>query len=232
VNAQSLLLPLDEPVREPRSIWLGPRAVLLAAFAQHQASELLASVDEVIRISPLRHMRTPGGWKMSVAMTNCGNAGWVSDDSGYRYDAVDPQTGRMWPAMPPVFKRLATAAAAAAGFEGFVPDACLVNQYHPGARLSLHQDRNERDFSAPIVSLSLGLPAIFVWGGLKRADRAIRVPLLHGDAVVWGDVDRLRFHGIQALAEGTHPMTGALRYNLTFRKALGDTVRGAGSKSQ
>lgn len=220
MNAPSLPLPLDEPPREARSIRLGPQAVVLASFAQSQSAELLASIDELVRISPLRHMQTPGGRRMSVAMTNCGEAGWVTDESGYRYDAIDPQTGLQWPAMPRVFRVLATAAAATAGFPGFVPDACLVNQYRPGTRLSLHQDRNERDFAAPIVSLSLGVPALFLWGGHKRADRTQRVALMHGDAVVWGGVDRLRFHGVHSLADATHPWTGAVRYNLTFRKAL------------
>jgi DNA oxidative demethylase len=200
-------------------IRLGPQAVLLTAFAQAPAPDLLAALHDVCRDSPLRQMETPGGWKMSVAMTNCGAAGWVSDHSGYRYDAMDPQTGQAWPALPAVFTALATAAAAEAGFAGFVPDACLINQYRPGARLSLHQDRNERDFSAPIVSVSLGLPAIFLWGGHQRAQRTLRVPLMHGDVAVWGGVDRLRFHGVRFLAAGTHPLTGEFRYNLTFRKA-------------
>jgi len=157
---------------------------------------------------------------MSVAMTNCGKAGWVTDRSGYRYDSIDPQTGLPWPDMPALFSALAAGAAAAAGFAGFKPDACLINQYRPGARLSLHQDRNERDFSAPIVSVSLGLPAIFLWGGQKRAQRPERIPLLHGDVAVWGGNDRLTFHGIGPLADGFHPVTEGLRYNLTFRKAL------------
>jgi alkylated DNA repair protein (DNA oxidative demethylase) len=156
---------------------------------------------------------------MSVAMTNCGDAGWVTDRTGYRYDRIDPDTGRTWPVMPPVFAALAATAAGAAGYAGFTPDACLINRYEPGARMSLHQDRNERDVSAPIVSVSLGLPAIFLWGGHKRAQRPARVPLIHGDVVVWGGVDRLRFHGVQSVANGTHPLTGAVRYNLTFRKA-------------
>jgi DNA oxidative demethylase len=156
---------------------------------------------------------------MSVAMTNCGEAGWVTDRSGYRYDAIDPESGQPWPAMPDVFSALAADAAVAAGFAGFVPDACLINQYRAGARLSLHQDRNERDFTAPIVSVSLGVPATFLWGGRRRADRPARVPLLHGDVVVWGGIDRLTFHGVNPLADGIHPMTGSVRFNLTFRRA-------------
>ena len=165
-------------------------------------------------------MVTPGGWTMSVAMTNCGQAGWVTDRTGYRYDAIDPMTGRPWPAMPRTFADLAAEAAATAGFSGFRPDACLVNRYTPGARLSLHQDRNERDFDQPIVSVSLGLPAIFLWGGKTRAETVRRCPLIHGDVVVWGGPDRLTFHGVHTLADGEHRLTGACRFNLTFRRAL------------
>jgi DNA oxidative demethylase len=193
--------------------------VVLTAFAQSCAAELLAGIHDICLHSPLRHMVTPGGWKMSVAMTNCGDAAWVTDRTGYRYDRIDPDTENAWPAMPPAFGAIATAAADAAGFAGFAPEACLINQYSPGARLSLHQDRNELDLAAPIVSVSLGLPAVFLRGSHKRAQRAVRVPLMHGDVAVWGGVDRLRFHGVQALVDGIHPMTGAVRYNLTFRKA-------------
>jgi DNA oxidative demethylase len=219
MRPETLSLGLDEPPREPAKVRLGAEAVLLTAFAQVPAPRLLAAVRELCSRSPLRQMQTPGGWTMSVAMTNCGTAGWVSDATGYRYDAIDPQTGMTWPAMPAAFRALATAAASAAGFADFVPDACLINQYRPGARLSLHQDRNERDFAAPIVSVSLGLPAVFLWGGHARGERISRVPLLHGDVVVWGGVDRLRFHGVRPLAAGIHALTGQLRYNLTFRKA-------------
>ena len=218
-RSETLSLGLDEPVRAAGSIRLGPEAAVLTAFAQSHAAELLAGIQDICRTSPLRHMVTPGGWKMSVAMTNCGDAGWVTDHTGYRYDRIDPDTENAWPAMPPSFRAIATAAAETAGFARFVPDACLINEYSPGARLSLHQDRNERDLAAPIVSVSLGLPAVFLWGSHKRADRTVRVPLMHGDVVVWGGVDRLRFHGVQTLPDGSHPMTGAVRYNLTFRKA-------------
>jgi alkylated DNA repair protein (DNA oxidative demethylase) len=156
---------------------------------------------------------------MSVAMTNCGAVGWLTDRTGYRYDSRDPDTGRSWPAMPDVFADLAAQAAARAGFVGFAPDACLVNRYEPGTRLSLHQDRNERDFDAPIVSVSLGLPAVFLFGGLRRADTPRRVPLTHGDVVVWGGPARLRYHGVLSLREGDHPLMGGRRLNLTFRKA-------------
>jgi alkylated DNA repair protein (DNA oxidative demethylase) len=165
-------------------------------------------------------MVTPGGFPMSVAMSNCGIAGWVSDRTGYRYERTDPETGRPWPDMPYAFGRLAADAAERAGFPGFAPDACLINRYVPGARLTLHQDKNERDFGQPIVSVSLGLPAIFLWGGQTRAERPRRVPLVHGDVVVWGGPARKAFHGVLELAPGEHRLTGPVRYNLTFRKAL------------
>ena len=166
-----------------------------------------------------RHLITPGGFRMSVAMVNCGTYGWVSDRTGYRYDAIDPESGKPWPHMPDVFRKLARDAAASAGFEDFEPDACLVNRYEPGARLSLHQDKNERGFDAPIVSVSLGIPAVFLWGGLRREDRPVRIPLMHGDVMVWGGPSRLRYHGVLPLKEGHHPLTGGYRINLTFRKA-------------
>lgn len=204
----------DEP-QEP----LGDGAVLLRAFALGEAEALFAAAQGVIAEAPLRHMVTPGGLAMAVAMTNCGPLGWVSDRRGYRYQGTDPLSGHAWPAMPGVFRALAGRAAAAAGFDGFAPDACLVNRYVPGTRLSLHQDRDETDFGAPIVSVSLGLPAVFLWGGMKRADRPHRVPLQHGDVVVWGGPSRLVFHGVAPLAEGEHEHLGAQRVNLTFRKA-------------
>lgn len=156
---------------------------------------------------------------MSVALSNCGRLGWTTDHDGYRYTPADPLSGRPWPDMPPAFAALGREAAAAAGFAGFEPDACLLNRYEPGARMSLHQDRNERDFSAPIVSVSLGMPAVFLFGGLARSDPAARVPLFHGDVVVWGGADRLRFHGVLPLKDRPHPRLGSLRLNLTLRKA-------------
>jgi DNA oxidative demethylase len=209
-------LPLDEPAGR---LALGKGGVVLRGFVRDRASDLIAAIGAITAISAFRHMVTPGGWKMSVALTNCGQFGWVTDRTGYRYDPIDPATGSPWPAMPDAFMDVAVSAAAAAGFDGFLPDACLVNRYVPGARLSAHQDRNERDFDQPIVSVSLGLPAIFLWGGMKRSDPVQRVGLLHGDVVVWGGPDRLRFHGVNALAEGDHPMTGACRINFTFRRA-------------
>lgn len=210
-------LPAD-PDTPPAVEPLGPGAVVLRGFARDIAPTLLQAVGEVSAGSPFRHLITPGGLRMSVAMTNCGERGWVSDRTGYRYDPVDPDTGRPWPGMPGAFRKLALDAAEAAGYPGFVPDACLINRYLPGTRLSLHQDRDELDLRAPIVSVSLGLPAIFLWGGLRRADRPSRVRLAHGDVVVWGGPSRLVFHGIAPLAAGDHALTGNERINLTFRK--------------
>ena len=198
---------------------LGAASCVLRGFALPRAPAVLDAVEELVRRAPFRHMVTPGGFRMSVALTNCGALGWTSDRRGYRYAPTDPETGRPWPPIHAVFLELALEAAAQAGFPGFAPDACLVNLYLPGARLSLHQDRNERDFSAPIVSVSLGLPAVFLFGGLDRADRAARVPLFHGDVAVWGGPDRLRYHGVLPLKPGEHPLLGARRINLTFRKA-------------
>jgi alkylated DNA repair protein (DNA oxidative demethylase) len=199
---------------------IGAGAILLKGFARREAARLIAEVGKVAEQAPFRHMVTPGGKQMSVAMTNCGTAGWVTDRHGYRYDPDDPQSGRRWPPMPDAFHRLATRAAAAGGYAGFAPDACLMNRYEPGARLTLHQDRDEQDFSQPIVSVSLGLPAVFLFGGAKRTDRPRRIRLESGDVVVWGGATRLAFHGIDKLADGDDPLTGHCRINLTFRKAL------------
>jgi alkylated DNA repair protein (DNA oxidative demethylase) len=199
---------------------LAEGATLLRGFALEQASELMDDLKRIIAAAPLRHMVTPGGFTMSVAMTNCGLAGWITDRKGYRYASHDPLSNQPWPAMPPAFAKLATNAAAEAGFKNFHPDACLVNRYEPGARMTLHQDKNEIDFNAPIVSVSLGLPAVFLFGGPNRTDKAQRIPLRSGDVVVWGGPSRLFFHGINPLKDGDHPLTGRCRYNLTFRLAL------------
>jgi alkylated DNA repair protein (DNA oxidative demethylase) len=206
---------------EEQVLPLAQGACVLRGFALGDAPALLQRLHEqVLPRAPWRHLTTPGGYRMSVAMTNCGEVGWVSDETGYRYDAVDPLSGLRWPAMPAGFARLADRAAQAAGFAGFEPDACLVNRYAPGSRLSLHQDRDERDRGAPIVSVSLGLPATFLFGGLKRSERPQRVTLRHGDVVVWGGPSRLAYHGVAPLAAGTHALLGDCRVNLTFRKAL------------
>jgi DNA oxidative demethylase len=195
-------------------------ATVLKGFAGTAAPRLIDEIDTVAAAAPFRRMVTPGGKQMSVAMTNCGAAGWVTDRRGYRYDPADPQTGRPWPPMPKTFRSLAKGAAGAAGFADFCPDACLINRYEPGARLTLHQDRDEQDFSQPIVSVSLGLPAVFLFGGERRTGPRRRIRLENGDVVVWGGPARLAFHGIDPLADGEHPLTGRCRINLTFRTAL------------
>jgi DNA oxidative demethylase len=193
--------------------------LVLRGFALPFERALADAVRAVAAAAPFRQMQTPGGYSMSVAMTNCGVYGWVSDTSGYRYSPTDPDSGLAWPAMPPVFAELARGAADALGFSGFAPDACLMNRYAPDARLTLHQDKDEHDFGAPIVSVSLGVPAVFLFGGLKRKDRPQRVPLEHGDVVVWGGPARLRYHGVAKLAEAQHPFAGNARINLTLRRA-------------
>lgn len=193
-------------------------AVLLRGFVKPIESELIEAVRAIVAQSPFRHMTTPGGHLMSVAMTNCGERGWISDHTGYRYDPIDPRTEAPWPAMPPVLRDLARGAAEQGGFSGFAPDACLVNRYEPGTRLSLHQDKDELDFSAPIVSVSLGLPATFLFGGMARSDKPRRYRLVHGDVVVWGGASRLAFHGVAPLADGEHALLGRKRINLTFRR--------------
>ena len=208
---------LDLP---PGELELGPGAILLGGFVSAEAGSLLDALDGILRVAPFRHMTVPGGRRMSVAMSNAGRTGWVADRSGYRYASTDPETGRPWPAMPPAFAALAGSAAERAGYPGFVTDCCLINRYAPGARMSLHQDRDERCLQAPIVSVSLGLPATFLWGGPSRADRPRRLRLGHGDVVVWGGPSRLAFHGVDVLKDGVHPSTGASRTNLTFRRAL------------
>lgn len=209
----------DDDPAQPGRVVLGPQSVVLRGYALPMVDDLLAGVDDITAQAPFRHMETPGGYTMSVALTNCGELGWTTDARGYRYSRIDPRSGKPWPAMPDAFRRLAVEAASEAGFPGFAPDACLVNRYEPGSRLSLHQDKNERDYDAPIVSVSLGMPAMFLFGGDERADKAARVPLFHGDVVVWGGVDRLRFHGVMPLKDMPHPRLGSQRINFTIRKA-------------
>ena len=201
-----------------RDVQLAPGAMLLAGFARPFETPLIAAIRSVIECAPFRHLVTPGGYRMSVAMTSCGTAGWVSDRTGYRYTAMDPETRQPWPPMPEAFAEIAEQAAAKAGFTDFRPDACLINRYEPGAKLSLHQDKDELDFNAPIVSVSLGLPATFLFGGLNRSDKTARYRLTHGDVVVWGGPARLAYHGVMPLAHGEHPLLGRQRINLTFRK--------------
>ena len=198
---------------------IAPGAVLLHGFACDEVAALLLAFDEVTAQAPLRHLITPGGYTMSVAMSNCGSLGWVSSTSGYRYTVHDPLSGHAWPALPAVWLDLAVRAAAQAGYDCFKPDACLVNAYEPGSKLSMHQDKDERDLGAPIVSVSLGLPAVFQFGTDQRSARPQRLRLVHGDVAVWGGASRLAYHGIAPLADGTHALLGRRRINLTFRQA-------------
>jgi alkylated DNA repair protein (DNA oxidative demethylase) len=221
VSASDLTADLFDNVGDvrPAQETMAEGAVLLRGFARPREADLITALREIEAQAPFRHMQTPGGHEMSVAMTNCGAFGWVTDRSGYDYASNDPQSGHPWPPMPPAFCELAKQAAEDAGFSGFSPDACLINRYAPGARMSLHQDRDERDFENPIVSVSLGLPAIFMFGGLKRTDKPVRHRLEHGDVVVWGGPSRLFFHGVAPLADGEHGLLGRARVNLTFRRA-------------
>jgi alkylated DNA repair protein (DNA oxidative demethylase) len=213
-NAIAALFPA-EPIET-----IAPGALWLHGFANDDARALLRAIEHIAAASPFRNMVTPGGFTMSVAMTNCGKAGWITDRRGYRYAERDPLSDKPWPAMPKLFTDLAARAAAAAGFADFAPDACLVNRYAPGARMSLHQDKDERDFAQPIVSISLGLPATFLFGGEKRSDKPKRLRLESGDIVVWGGPARRVFHGIDPLPAGIDSLTGECRYNLTLRRAF------------
>jgi DNA oxidative demethylase len=208
-----------EPVQQARAEQIGEQSWVLRGFALSQIDRLLSELDTVLAAAPLRHMVTPGGFSMSVGTSSCGRLGWVTDRRGYRYSNVDPLSGLPWPALPAVFADLARAAAEQAGFADFAADSCLINQYVPGAKMSLHKDKDEKAYAAPIVSLSLGLPAMFLFGGFERSDKCQRIPLLHGDMVIWGGVDRLRFHGVLPIKPGYHPRLGERRINLTFRVA-------------
>jgi alkylated DNA repair protein (DNA oxidative demethylase) len=208
-----------EPEQPARAEQIGEQSWLLRGFALPDLEPLLPALDSLLAQAPLRHMMTPGGFSMSVATSSCGALGWITDRSGYRYSSVDPLSGQPWPDMPEVFRELAQRAASQSGFIGFTPDSCLINRYVPGAKMSLHQDKDESTYTAPIVSLSLGLPAMFLFGGFARSDKTQRIALLHGDVVVWGGVDRLRFHGVLPIKPGRHPRLGEQRLNLTFRTA-------------
>ena len=209
----------DIPESELAQENLDEGAVLLRGFALSREAELRKTLETTAEQAPFRHMMTPGGFRMSVAMTNCGELGWITDRKGYRYSRHDPESGKPWPPMPPGFLEIAREAAAIAGFPSFHPDACLINRYEPGARMSLHQDKDERDFGQPIVSVSLGLSAVFQFGGAERSDTPRRLAVTHGDVVVWGGPARLRYHGVLPLKKGVHPLLGSYRFNLTLRRA-------------
>lgn len=193
---------------------------ILPGYASGEDEALISTIMQIEKLAPFRQMSTPRGFKMAAQMTNCGDWGWVTDRRGYRYQPSDPESGEAWPEMPDLFRTLAVKAATSCGFEGFEPDVCLINRYQPGAGMGLHQDKDEADFSAPIVSVSLGVPAIFLFGGLQRREKPEHYLLQHGDVVIWGGDDRLRFHGIQPVKLSNHPLTGQYRYNLTFRRAF------------
>ena len=217
MNAPGSHTAVSAPVAE--RISLGAGAFLMRGFAVACDARLVSDLRRVLEEAPCRHMVTPGGFRMTVAMSNCGALGWVSDEAGYRYDGVDPGSARRWPPLPASFLELAQRAADRAGYCDFVADACLISRYEPGARLTLHQDRDERELDWPIVSVSLGLPAVFLLGGTKRSVKAARIPVAHGDVVIWGGPSRLRYHGVLSLADGSHPLTGRYRFNLSLRRA-------------
>jgi alkylated DNA repair protein (DNA oxidative demethylase) len=210
----------QEPEQGASTEQIGACSWVLRSFATPEIDRLMTALESILTRAPFRHMKTPGGFTMSAALSSCGSYGWMTDRSGYSYSATDPQTGLPWPAIPPVFMALAQRAALACGFPGFVPDACLINRYIPGAKMSLHQDKDEKHYEWPVVSVSLGLPAIFLFGGHQRSDKTQRISLLHGDVVVWGGEDRLRFHGVLPIKPGSHSLLGEQRINFTFRRAL------------
>lgn len=203
----------------PQKLEIIKDVYLLSGFVAPFEVQLVADLNAVILAAPLRQMMTPSGFSMSVTTTSCGELGWVSDKKGYRYSPVDPVSNKPWPAMPSSFKQLAQNVAATAGFANFDPDACLINCYQPATKMGLHQDKDEQDFTQPIVSVSLGVPAMFQMGGFVRADKTLKFPLYHGDVLVWGGASRLRFHGVLPIKAANHPAFGTRRVNLTFRKA-------------
>lgn len=209
----------DEAPQPPTTERIGPQSFVFRGLALPLIDRLLPALEAVLTQAPLRNMVTPGGYTMSVALSSCGQFGWTTDRNGYQYSPIDPQTGQAWPETPEVFMELARSAAAAAGFADFVPDACLINRYVPGAKLALHQDKDERGYQWPVVSVSLGIPAMFLFGGHARSDATQKVPLFHGDVVVWGGEDRLRYHGVMPIRQAEHPQLGEQRINFTFRKA-------------
>lgn len=198
---------------------MGSQAFILPGFARPWLDQLLPSLQAIEQQAPFRQMTTKGGRRMSVQTTACGELGWVSSEHGYRYCPRDPNSGQSWPVMPDCLFELAQRAAAEAGFNHFHPDSCLINRYLPGARMGLHQDKDEKGLKDPIVSVSLGMSATFLFGGFKRSDRPARTLLNHGDVVVWGGVDRMRFHGVMPVGDMPHPGLGRQRINLTLRKA-------------
>ncbi len=201
------------------SIQISPDAVLFKAALKPVASSLLEEIRTISGANPFRQRKTPGGQLMSAAMTNCGAWGWVTDADGYRYSDIEPETGRTWLPIPAVWIQWVNLFCQRAGLGTFNPDACLINRYAPGAGMGLHQDKDEKDLAIPIVSFSLGAPVLFRWGGLNRQEPVSEFLLEHGDVLVWGGADRMRFHGVKKLRRYQHPLTGHYRYNLTFRQS-------------
>lgn len=195
-----------------------PGMVLLRGFANSPI--LIESLSQVLAHSPLRQMETSRGFKMSVHTSNCGEAGWISDRRGYRYVKQDPLNGKPWPDLPIAFKSVAQDAAIEAGFSAYEPDVCLINRYRPGNQMGAHQDKDEQDFTQPIVSVSLGIDARFFVIGPEKRGSSTAVDLTDGDVLVFGGPARKFFHGVRKLRESIHPALGAVRWNLTFRKAL------------
>jgi len=202
-----------------KQVKLAEGAVWLRGFALPEADALWALVSAHLATHPPQQMMTPMGYPMSVKTTSLGDYGWVGNATGYGYARLNPVTNQPWPPIPTLLLSLAQRAANAAGYADYCPDTCLINLYQTGAKMGLHQDKDELDFTQPIVSVSLGVPATFLFGGAKRTDKTAKIPLTHGDVVVWGGASRRYFHGVNAVKLGQHPLLGALRCNLTFRKA-------------
>lgn len=194
-----------------------PDLFVLANFVD--TNPLMVQVERITKVSPFRKMMTPNGHYTGVALTNCGDFGWTSDRNEYRYSSSDPLNNQPWLAIPESFKALAKNAAHVAGFKDFEPDACLINQYLIGTKLGSHQDKNEKDFSQPIVSVSIGLSAVFQIFGNQRAGQAINYRLYDGDVVVWGNSARLCYHGVRTLSAAELDPTCQQRINITFRKS-------------
>jgi len=201
-------------VAEPTHEEIFPGAVLMRSLALPQDNEFFTAAEAIIAARPLHHTTTPSGLPMGVMVTDCGDSRAFAN----RWDTANPERMRLWPPMPPLLRDFAIRCAVRSGFPQFRPDACHINRYQAGTKLGLHQDRHECDWTQPIVSLSFGLECIFLLGGLQRTDKPRRILLEHGDVIVWGGPSRMRFHGVQPLKPGHHPLTGPYRYNLTFRK--------------
>lgn len=206
---------LDDGAVAPVDVIM-PEVVLLRGFVA--TAPLLLEIEAIAAAAPFRRLETPGGGRMSVAMTNAGRWGWHSDRRGYRYLECDPESGRPWPTMPAAFAALARRAATRAGFPGFEPDCCLVNRYAIRAQMGTHRDFDELDLRHPIVSVSIGLPATFLWYGAARKGPPRRVEVTDGDVLVWGGAARAGYHGVRRLT-GRGEAPDGLRYNLTLRRA-------------